>query len=763
MRAKDWASTPLGPVESWPVELRAAVRTVLPSRIPMLLWWGPELIQIFNEAYTPLLGDKFPDAAGQPAARCWSEVWDQLGPLAEQVLGGGGATYSEEMHLLLRRHGYLEETYWTFSYSPVHSEDGTVAGIFVATNDVTARTLAHRRLESLRQLGTLSLTGADTITDAARAAVTVLSGSADLPGVVAYLRPDGTEDRLELVAAYGDQADTPPDTLRKVARTGQAERVAGSVVLPLVVSGQAEPIGVLAVGVSPYRELDEFYRVFLDLVAARVSAVLGDALAYTAQRTRASALAELDAAKTRFFQNVSHEFRTPLTLLLGPLRTVLDRHADVLPADQRDGLAAAYQAALRLQRLVDALLDVARAEADELHARREPTDVAALTAECASMFRAVAERNDLRLRIAVDGAAGATVALDREMWAKIVLNLLSNAVKFTPSGSVTLTLDVTGDDVTLTVADTGVGIPDVEQDRIFDRFHQVAGTRGRSREGAGIGLALVADLAAALGGRVTVASVPRQGSTFTVTVPRIAAVSPNGDLSGHDVAAKLAPAFLGEARQWEPAGTTEPRDGTRVLVVEDNADMRDYLARLMDEQGWLVDLAGDVDTALALIGAKPPDLVVSDVMLPGRDGLDLLRQLRADPRLVRLPVVLLTARAGPESAVEGLRHGADDYVVKPFHPVELIARVRVHLELSRLRETVLESSEREAEQLRAALDSRSVLSQAVGLLMATHRVDADTAFRQLVALSQHRNRKAREIAAEIVADFTAGLAAQQES
>jgi signal transduction histidine kinase/CheY-like chemotaxis protein len=752
-RAKDWATTPLGPVESWPFELRAAVRTVMPSRVPMLLWWGPDLVQVFNHAYTPVLGDKYPAAVGQPARECWAEVWDELKPLADQVLAGGEATYARNLRLDLRRHGYLEETYWTFSYSPVHAEDGSVAAVFVATTDVTARVLGERRRETLRRLGMLSITEVDTPADVCRAAVAVLADSrADLPVVRAHLRTES--GGLELVAGTEDTEVADETLVRQVAATGRTQHVTGAVVAPLV-TGSAV-VGVLVLGVSRYRELDDAYATFLDLVAAKVASVVGDVTAYGAERARAEALTELDTAKTRFFQNVSHEFRTPLTLLLGPLSVLLEDTA--LTSRQRDALAAAHRAALRLGKLVDALLDVARAEAGELHGNAELTDVAAVTVECASMFRSAAERAGLALVVEVEKVVA---VVDHEMWARIVLNLVSNAIKFTRKGSVTVTLSAGEYSLTLSVADTGVGIPTGDQGRIFERFHRVENIAGRGSEGAGIGLALVSDLATALGGGVAVSSRPGAGSTFTVTVPRVPA-DHTPVTAGPSRLAEIGGAFVGETRQWEPpspAASGDPGFDRHILLVEDNADMRDYLVRLLTDQHWSVDAVADAETALARARLHRPDLVLSDVMLPGRDGMTLLRELRADPSLARLPVVLLTARAGAESAVEGLRDGADDYIVKPFHPTELIARVRVHLELSHFRESLITRGEHEAEGLRAAVSSRGTIGQAVGILMALHMCDPDAAFNRLVAMSQRDNVKLRDVASDLVRKFVANIPA----
>ncbi|MBC2591639.1 MULTISPECIES: PAS domain-containing hybrid sensor histidine kinase/response regulator [Rhodococcus] len=765
-RAADWASTALGPIDTWPPELTAAVRTVVPSRVPMLLCWGPELVQIFNDAFRPLLGEKFPAAVAQRASECWGEIWDFVGALFAQAQRGE-PTLSERMQLFMHRFGYTEETYWTFSYSPVRAADGTVAGIFVATTDVTEQVLAERRAAVLRELGQLSMTETDTADDACRAALGLLAGHEDdLPFGSAHLcRDEVTVTVAEFGTAPGAASDL-PEVIARVAESGKAETVADlgrdgdtAVVLPLPVSAGG-PAGSLVLGISRFRELNEQYRVFLDMVAVRVSTALSDAQAYEAERRRAAELAELDAAKSRFFENVSHEFRTPLTLLLGPLQTLLDEHAAALPPAQVDAVAAARRAALRLQRLVDMLLDVARGDAGRLDAHTEPTDIVAVTREAAELFRDAADRAGLALLVDVDNVPTRYVATDRAMWTHIVLNLLSNAMKFTPEGSVAVSLRGDGANLVLRVADTGTGIAEAERGKIFDRFYQIGDRSGRSREGSGIGLSLVAQFVAALGGSVSVDAVAPHGSVFTVTVPAVPSAQP-APRAADDVVASAGAAYLGEAEAWRPVATpgAGPREGQpRLLLVEDNADMRDHLVDLLAAQGWHVDVTADAESALERIRTEVPDLLLSDVMLPGRSGLSLLQDVRGDERLARLPVILLTARAGSESAVEGLRAGADDYVVKPFHPSELIARVRVHLEMSRLREALLAAGEREAASLRTALDTRSVTSRAVGLLMAAHRVDADTAFAQLSAMSQATNVKVRTLAAEIVENFTASLA-----
>ena len=291
------------------------------------------------------------------------------------------------------------------------------------------------------------------------------------------------------------------------------------------------------------------------------------------------------------------------------------------------------------------------------------------------------------------------------MWEKIVLNLLSNAFKFTFEGGIAVALLDAGDHVELKVADTGIGIPEHELPRLFERFHRIEGARARTHEGSGIGLALVHELVRLHGGDIRVTSVAGGGTTFTVSIPFGTAHLPADRLAVARPLAKPAGAaepFVQEALRWvddttPPPPVTAP-DVARVLVVDDNADMRDYVARLL-RQDWLVEVAADGTQALELARRAPPDLVLTDVMMPGLDGFGLLRELRADARTAHIPVIMLSARAGEESRVEGLAAGADDYLVKPFSAKELMARVRGHLDKTRLRQAV----ETERNQLRSLL------------------------------------------------------------
>ncbi|HEX8374344.1 MAG TPA: ATP-binding protein, partial [Geminicoccaceae bacterium] len=469
--------------------------------------------------------------------------------------------------------------------------------------------------------------------------------------------------------------------------------------MPIAGVAGSPPLGMLVLGISPSRAFDDDYDAFFRLVGAQVGTALRNARAYEEERRRAEALAELDRAKTQFFSNVSHEFRTPLTLMLGPLEDVLSW--DSLGNTVRAELQVAHRNALRLLRLVNTLLDFSRVEAGRTEAAFEPLDLSALTVDLASNFRSAIERGGLDFAVACPPLPEPAY-VDREMWEKIVLNLVSNAFKYTFAGRIAVRLDAEDGAARLTVADTGVGIPAAEQARVFERFHRIEGIRSRSHEGSGIGLALVRELVGMHGGTVAVESAVRQGTTFTVTIPLGKAHLPAERVVEPGTAAsetRGAAPYVEEALRWLPAdprpraanvvqlrpdAEATPEERPSIVLADDNSDMRAYVERLLGS-GYAVRAVGDGAEALAALKASPSDLLIADVMMPVLDGIALVREVRRDPALRMLPVIMLSARAGEEAGLEGLEAGADDYLVKPFSARELLARVRANLELARLR------------------------------------------------------------------------------
>lgn len=802
-RSMDWAGSALGPVATWPAELRLMAGVCLDSGFPMSLHWGPSLAVLYNDAFIPLMGShKHPNALGQPTREVWAEQWDEvIGPLMQRVVQFTSPVSADDLPLILERNGYPEECYFTFSYSPILGTAQTVGGVFNIVTETTPKVLAERRLRLVRNLGAVSATQAGSMAQTCLAMLDVLASTRQsLPFAVALLSDD--PDTLPRgVGAYGLAADAwslgmsiddyadEGTVIQRVMRSGKAEMLTGlreryswailpgpigplipdeAMVVPLYLARGAGAAGVLVLGVSPYRQLDDEYRSFLHLVAAQVGIALTDTHAYQEERNQVQALADLDLVKMEFFQNVSHELRTPLTLLLSPLHDVLDAPDAVLP-EFRGHLETAVRAAERLQRMVNALLDFAQSEAGTLLPDRQPVDVARLTVEAASMFRSAAERAGLRFDVTVP-AEPVVAAVDTGMWSTIVTNLVANAVKFTPTGAISIGLqhsrrvsdeaeDATGH-VMLTVTDSGMGIPADEQPRVFERFYRSARS---SLGGAGIGLALVADLARAHGGQVTVTSAPNVGSTFTVTVPVAlpGAATPErlGDRSerprpGPQQQDQVSPAAPATGRGADQAARSTPRRA-RVLVVEDDADLRAYLDRLLTADGWDVTAVADAETALTALGAESgspfADLVLTDVMLPGRSGLQLVAELRSAAGTARLPMIVLTALGGVDAATEGLAAGADDYITKPFRSQELLARVRANIELHRTREGAIDDAEGRAQQVREGLASSRTIGTAIGVVMASYRLTAEQGFQLLVKASQDHNRKLRDIAAQVAA------------
>ena len=747
VRALDWSATPLGPVETWSASLRMVVRFLLANRFPMLLWWGPHYIQIYNDAYRPILGAKHPQYLGRPVAECWTEIWDVLKPLVDTPFMGGPATWMEDLELEVNRHGFTEESHFTVAYSPVPDESAPrgIGGVLATVHEITEKVIGERRVGILGDLGA-RVGEAKTGEQACAVATQTLSRHPkDIPFALVYLLTADGASVHQVSATVGDVIPVGPrkidlpDGDREVSagsvpgigtliaqalrtETTQVRELSTSVgvstvttpgkpapqtlvVVPIKSLVAYRPAGAVVFGISAHIRLDRLYSSFLELVGSQIATAIGNARAYEDERRRAEALAEIDRAKTAFFSNVSHEFRTPLTLMLGPVQDALASASTPTPV--RAQLELAHRNALRLLKLVNSLLDFARIEAGRVQASFEPVQLGALTADLASTFRSAMERAGLEF--AVDcPPLHEPVYVDREMWEKIVLNLLSNAFKYTLQGKVGLRLRRVGKSAVLEVADTGVGVRQAELPKLFERFYRSEGTHGRTHEGSGIGLALVHELVKLHGGSIEAESTVGRGTTFRVVLPFGSAHLPTNLLRAHPgsatVAAISAP-YVEEALRWLPEqGELAPsqptvlgesissvRDrrfaatfGARIVLADDNLDMRSYVRELLSP---LYDVEGVADgvEALDAVRRRRPDLVLCDIMMPRLDGLGLLKALRDDARLRDIPVIMLSARAGEESRIEGLSAGADDYIIKPFAARELLARVGALLELTRTR------------------------------------------------------------------------------
>ncbi|HVN19515.1 MAG TPA: PAS domain S-box protein [Dongiaceae bacterium] len=733
MRSIDWSKTPVGPAETWPQSLKTALSILLTQKTPVFIFWGPEHVQFYNDAYRPILGtSKHPSAMGQCGRDCWKEIWEIIEPMLDAVHRGESTSVTDGL-LVIDRNGYLEEFYFNYAYNPIRDESGSVGGVFCVVYDTTQRVIGERRLKTLRDLATHGNQDR-TVEEACKlAAATLDSNRYDVPFASLYLY-DEQRTKASLVACSGISRASPArpevvalsdndSALARAAVSNQLQTIElkevgfahlpdcpwpdppnSAVVLPIASPDKSAPDGFAFVGINPRKRLDADYETFLKLAFGHIGNAIAAARAFEEERKRSEALAELDRAKTLFFSNVSHEFRTPLTLMLGPLEDTLSAHGR-LASEDRERLELAHRNSLRLLKLVNTLLDFSRIEAGRIEACYEPTDLCRLTLELASVFRSAIERAGLHL---VTNCEQLTepVFVDREMWEKIVFNLLSNALKFTFAGEVEISLKKVDGSVQLAVRDTGTGIPAHELPHLFERFFRVKGAHGRTLEGSGIGLAFVQELVKLHAGTVHVDSKENAGSTFFVTIPLGKDHLPADRIGASRTSVSTGTrgeVYVQEALRWF-SGTQETAyetsllspaldhvaeeaavtTGRRILLADDNADMREYVHRLLQRHYEVVATA-DGQAALESAREHRPDLILADVMMPRLDGFGLLREVRADEALNGTPVVLLSARAGEESRIEGLTSGADDYLVKPFSARELLARISSHLALAKVR------------------------------------------------------------------------------
>lgn len=777
IRQTDFSKTALGPIESWGPTLRMMVKFLLANRFPQLLWWGPQFCSLYNDAYVPILGGKHPWAIGRPLSEVWHEIWTVLQPLVETPFHGGPATWMEDIPLEIKRRGFVEETHFTVAYSPVpdDSAPGGIGGVLATVHEITEKVVGERRVVILRDLGT-STEPVSVEESCAVIAQTLSKHPKDVPFALVYLL-DADLKTARLAGSTGVDAQVAA-SLHEVdlssrhalwpfaaaLETGELQVVTDlqsrlcpvppgpwsdppntAAVVPIASFIAHQPAGFLLAGISSRLQLDPAYRGFLQLMCGQVSTVIANARAYQQERQRAEALAQIDRAKTAFFSNVSHEFRTPLTLMLGPLQDLLARGDSEMSPGAIEQLQLVNRGGNRLLRLVNTLLDFSRIEAGRVEAKYQPTDIAALTVELASMFRSATERAGLLFNVNCS-PVGEPVYVDRDMWEKIVLNLVSNAFKFTFNGEIVVSIRRQGDSAELQVNDTGAGIAAEEMPRLFERFHRVPNAQSRTYEGSGIGLALVQELVKLHGGAIRAESQVGRGTTFVVHVPLGYAHLPAAQVGVEGAASSrpsVASSYVEEALGWLPdqsgsadeapyhfgvsPNRSEPPRGLsaaarpRVLVADDNSDMRTYLTRLLAGH-FQVETVADGQAALDRMRQSPPDLLLSDAMMPRVDGLELIRQLRADTSLHDIPVILLSARAGEESRLEGVETGADDYLVKPFSARELVARVEGHVKMHRLR------SEAKERQRQLALEFEALLNQApVGIYL----LDGDLRIRQV--------------------------------
>ncbi len=727
IRSKDWSETPLGSPDTWPQSLRTTVSLCLASNFPIAIAWGPHRVQIYNDGYWPITGDMHPNSMGQDFKKCWGSAWPVIGLAFEEAFLGA-TRFLENQRIILDRYGYSEETFFTFSFSPILDESGGVGGLFHPVIEQTQQTLAERRLNILPALANQTI-NARTVNESIILVMDCLKNFVeDIPFLLLYsMANNEKEAKLDGVAGVDKNSVIAPAKihfkeklqswpLAKVFESGNVEQVEKlsdifgtyhcgpyeeppeqALVFPIALPGAANVNYFLVLGVSSRRKLDEKYLLFYELLAASVTNVLTKAKTYEEERKKAEALAEIDKAKTVFFSNISHEFRTPLTLMLSPLEELLNQSKNNFSEYEIGNIETTHRNAVRLLKLVNTLLDFSRIESGRQLGTFSLVDIVTLTKNLASNFRSLINKAGLEFIVNADTIIQ-PVYVDKQMWEKIVFNLLSNAFKYTLEGKITVELSSEDNYAILKVKDTGVGIPENEMPNMFERFHRIQQVAGRTYEGSGIGLSLIKEMVKIHHGTISVESKLNVGSTFTVKIPfgnkhiaeqQLLKTTIDSDEISSNMYIEEIETLLdrGKKEIGKTASIKYKNSFPTVLVVDDNADMREHISSILSNNFNVITASNGMD-ALHKMKDTIPALVLSDIMMPVMDGIALLKEIKSNNAKANIPVILLTARAGEESKIEGWEIGADDYLVKPFSAKELLARVSAQIKMVRLRESL---------------------------------------------------------------------------
>jgi signal transduction histidine kinase/ActR/RegA family two-component response regulator len=690
-RSLDWSMTPLGPVESWPSSLKAIVGVMLKSRHPMFLWWGPELVQIYNDAYVPSFGaGKHPAAMGQRGADCWPEIWPIIYPQIDDVMTRAKASWNEDHLVPVRRGNRLEEVYWTYGYSPVFADARTVGGTLVICAETTARTLAERRHRALRSLA--RATALATTVPAVLCAASELfeETPSDVPFAMIYLTEKVTGDlvlwrtvglgraeqvavdaacRPELAAAAGRAPIRLPPEALGVSLSGGPwpEPSTSAFVAPLGDGRNAQTTGFLVLGLSPRLPFNASYRDHLLQIAEHLGLVLARIETYRLREASAverdDLLRELEAAnqaKDEFLAMLGHELRNPLS----PIVTALD-----LWKRREDGRTNREQDIIERQvghlvRLVDDLLDVSKITRGKIVLRKEPLEIAGAVAKAAEIASDLFEQHRHRLTIDVP-AEGLCLEGDPVRLAQVFANLLTNAARYTePGGTISIRASREGSDIVVVVADSGMGIAPELLPRIFDHFVQGWRSTDRKEGGLGLGLALVKSLVALHGGAAAARSEgPGKGSEFEIRLPatRTAEQSP-----------RASPAQTSQ-------GAADPK---RILVVDDNEDSAELLREMLRWAGHDVEVAHDGPSALAMVDDFAPDVAVLDIGLPVMDGYELGRRLHERPPAAKCRLIALSGYGQERDRAQSKASGFEAHLVKPVDARRLLKVVAGEGDLS---------------------------------------------------------------------------------
>jgi len=633
----DWAETELGPMERWPQSLRAAVGICLNSRFPMFVWWGPSLVNIYNDAYAPILGARHPRAFGRPASKTWSDIWPTLAPQVDSVLREGHATWNERVLLQMQRNGAPEDTWFTWSYSPIYGDGGAIDGLFCACTEETEHVRAESRRERLSR-------------DAEAAARILRTWFDHTPGFVAILR--GPDFVFEMVnqAYYQLVGYRELEGLQLVQALPEA-REQGFIALLEGVYATGEPyIGRGAPFLVQREPGAAAVEVFVDFVYqpvrdgdGKIVGIFAQGSDVTDQVRSVQALKEADRKKDEFLATLAHELRNPLA----PIRQAasLARSPGTEPARRTWAMAVIERQAAHMAVLLDDLLDVSRISRGRLELRLQPVELRNVVDAAVETARPSLDRKHHRLNVTLP-ATPVHLLADPLRLAQVLSNLLSNAAKYTDAGgNIELGASCQEQQVVIRVRDDGIGLSPQEQGRIFEMFSQVSSAIDRAEGGLGIGLALSRGLVGLHHGTIEVHSAGSgMGSEFVVTLP---------------LEVVQAPAA--------PAAPEQPASSTRrsVLIADDNTDALETMAALLELEGHTVHSASDGRQALALAQQHRPDVIILDIGMPGLNGNEVAARIRAADWGRAMILIALTGWGQAEDRARSSAAGFDHHLTKP--------------------------------------------------------------------------------------------------
>jgi signal transduction histidine kinase/ActR/RegA family two-component response regulator len=700
MRAFDWAQTPLGPVETWPASLRTSVSTLLTTRHPMFLWWGPELIQFYNDGYRLSLGpDRHPSALGQRGRECWAEIWSVIGPEVDSIMAGGEATWHEDFLIPITRGDRVEDVYWSYSYSPVQDDSGGVGGVLVTVQETTQRVIAERRRQTLRELGDLQVASASIQEVGASAAAALEANPSDVAFALVYLRDQTGVFRL--AGSAGVEAGTDkspheipiegggpwpvaqvlvqrapiivpdlPGTVGSIHRYLWPVPVREAVALPLIAEGSSWVEGVLIAGANPRIRLDQSYEAFFTDVARVIALGMNKVHNRDQERRTEQQLRDVERLQSvgALAGGVAHEVNNQMTVVLGFGEFVLKALGPNHPqaADMRLVLLAGNRAARVSQQLLTfTRQQLTRPRVLELHG---------VTTGLEPVLRQLLGSD--KTLVIVPSVGVSPISADPTQIEQVLINLVANARDATPTGGrVTISIEdvelteagtahygvavVPGPYVLLTVADTGHGMDDATAARIFEPFF----TTKAVGQGTGLGLSMVYGIVKRHEGYIWAESVPGHGTTMRLYWP--AAPGAVVEVSGeHGIPDGLEPDELLRT----------------VWVVEDEMAVRELVARTLVMEGLRVVSAADGAEALKLLEQEhvPPTLVITDLVMPHVNGRQVSNAVAA--RHPDVPVLFMSGYASDDVVRRGLMPENAAFLQKPFTPAELVQRLEAMLQ-----------------------------------------------------------------------------------